>query len=254
MPAVDRVAGSPRARSRVPSPEPRNVKILLVRLRLIGDVVFTTPIPRALKRAFPDSHVAYLVEPQAAPVVAGNPHLDEVIVAPRPQGIGADRGGHQPGAAAAARAVRCRDRPARRTAKLLADAGDRSASADRVRHPGTELDVHAHGGAAACAPPAAFGRQSVGPAGGDRGVAAEADRSPDATPWRWRRDEPADARISARLRGRRHRARARADRRARQRRQSVPAVAGAGVHGARRGARGRLAAAADRVELRAVRP
>ena len=63
------------------------MKILLIRLRLIGDVVFTTPIPRALKRAFPGAHVAYLVEPQAAPVVAGNPHLDEVIVAPRPRGM-----------------------------------------------------------------------------------------------------------------------------------------------------------------------
>lgn len=63
------------------------MKILLIRLRLIGDVVFTTPIPRALKRAFPESHVTYLVEPQAAPVVAGNPHLDEVIVAPRPRGV-----------------------------------------------------------------------------------------------------------------------------------------------------------------------
>jgi lipopolysaccharide heptosyltransferase II len=63
------------------------VKILLIRLRLIGDVVFTTPIPRALKRVFPESRVTYLVEPQAAPVVAGNPHLDEVIVAPRPRGF-----------------------------------------------------------------------------------------------------------------------------------------------------------------------
>jgi lipopolysaccharide heptosyltransferase II len=63
------------------------VKILLIRLRLIGDVVFTTPMPRALKRAFPDSHLAYLVEPEAAPVVAGNRFIDDVIVAPRPGGL-----------------------------------------------------------------------------------------------------------------------------------------------------------------------
>ena len=63
------------------------MKILLIRLRLIGDVVFTTPMPRALKRAFPDSHLAYLVEPEAAPVVAGNRSIDEVIVAPRPGGL-----------------------------------------------------------------------------------------------------------------------------------------------------------------------
>lgn len=63
------------------------MRILLIRLRLIGDVVFTTPIPRALKRAFPDARITYLVEPPAAPVVAGNRHIDEVLVAPRPAGL-----------------------------------------------------------------------------------------------------------------------------------------------------------------------
>ena len=47
------------------------MKILLVRLRLIGDVVFTTPLIRALRRRFPDAHLTYLVEPAAAPVVPG---------------------------------------------------------------------------------------------------------------------------------------------------------------------------------------
>ena len=62
------------------------MKILLIRLRLIGDVVFTTPMLRALKRTYPEGHLAYLVEPPAAPVVTGNPHLDEVIVAPQATG------------------------------------------------------------------------------------------------------------------------------------------------------------------------
>jgi len=63
------------------------LNILLIRLRLIGDVVFTTPIPRALKRAFPAARITYLVEPPAAPVVRGNPHLDEIVVAPRGSGL-----------------------------------------------------------------------------------------------------------------------------------------------------------------------
>jgi heptosyltransferase-1 len=63
------------------------VKILLIRLRLIGDVVFTTPIIRALKRGLPDAHLAYLVERESAPVVEGNPHLDEVIVVRRSRGL-----------------------------------------------------------------------------------------------------------------------------------------------------------------------
>jgi predicted lipopolysaccharide heptosyltransferase III len=61
--------------------------ILLIRLRLVGDVVFTTPALRALRRRFPDARLAYLVEPAAAPVVLGNPHLDEVFIAARSGGL-----------------------------------------------------------------------------------------------------------------------------------------------------------------------
>jgi len=63
------------------------VKILLVRLRLIGDVVFTTPLISALRRHFPDAHLTYVVEPTAAPVVVGNPHLNDVLVIPRRSGV-----------------------------------------------------------------------------------------------------------------------------------------------------------------------
>ena len=62
------------------------MNVLLIRLRLIGDVVFTTPLPRALKRAFPDTRLSYLVEEAAAPVVAHNPHIDELIVIQRVRG------------------------------------------------------------------------------------------------------------------------------------------------------------------------
>jgi lipopolysaccharide heptosyltransferase II len=64
------------------------MRILLVRLRLIGDVVFTTPLIRALRRRYPDAHLTYVVEPAAAPVVQGNPHLTEIIVAPKREGFG----------------------------------------------------------------------------------------------------------------------------------------------------------------------
>ena len=63
------------------------MQILLVRLRLIGDVVFTTPAIRAVRRRFPDARLTYLVEDAAAPVVAGNPHLDDVVIARKSQGI-----------------------------------------------------------------------------------------------------------------------------------------------------------------------
>ena len=63
------------------------MKILLVRLRLIGDVVFTTPLIRAIRRQYPDARLTYLVEPTAAPVVTGNPHLDEVVVIRKRRGF-----------------------------------------------------------------------------------------------------------------------------------------------------------------------
>ena len=48
--------------------------------------MFTTPLIGALKRTYPNAHLSYLVERDAAPVVAGNPHVDDLIV------IGKSRG------------------------------------------------------------------------------------------------------------------------------------------------------------------
>ncbi|MCM3879474.1 MAG: hypothetical protein ND807_05135, partial [Vicinamibacterales bacterium] len=64
------------------------MKILLVRLRLIGDVVFTTPAIRALRRHYPDAYIAYIVEEESALVVLNNPHLSEVIVVKSPRARG----------------------------------------------------------------------------------------------------------------------------------------------------------------------
>jgi heptosyltransferase-1 len=63
------------------------LNILLIRLRLIGDVVFTTPALSALRRRFPDARLTYLVEAPAEPVVRHHPALDEVIVVERPRGL-----------------------------------------------------------------------------------------------------------------------------------------------------------------------
>ena len=56
------------------------MRILLVRPRLIGDVILTTPAIRAIRRRFPDAELLYLVESLAAPVVTGNPHLTDVLI------------------------------------------------------------------------------------------------------------------------------------------------------------------------------
>lgn len=69
------------------SPRP-GPSILIVRLRLVGDVVFTTPIIAALRRRYPDARLVYVVENAAAPIVAGNPHLNDVVIAPHRRGLG----------------------------------------------------------------------------------------------------------------------------------------------------------------------
>jgi len=63
------------------------LRILLLRLREIGDVVFTTPAIRGLREHYPNAHISYVVQPAAAPIVARNPHLDDVIVTQGRHGV-----------------------------------------------------------------------------------------------------------------------------------------------------------------------
>lgn len=61
-------------------------KILVIQLRRIGDVLLTTPAVAALKNRFPSSRIDFLVEPPCDEVLAGNPHLRQVLVY-KPSGI-----------------------------------------------------------------------------------------------------------------------------------------------------------------------
>jgi ADP-heptose:LPS heptosyltransferase len=61
--------------------------ILLIRLRLIGDVVFTTPVIGALRRRYPAARLIYLVEQSASPVVSAHPGLSSVITVRHSRGI-----------------------------------------------------------------------------------------------------------------------------------------------------------------------
>ncbi len=53
-------------------------KILLVRISRLGDLLFTTPSIRALKRIFPDAGFHYLTNRYSAGVVAGNPSIEKI--------------------------------------------------------------------------------------------------------------------------------------------------------------------------------
>ena len=58
-------------------------KVLLVRLRSIGDTVLATPSLFALKRFLPNVTVDILVEDWVAPVLENHPHVDNVVVLER---------------------------------------------------------------------------------------------------------------------------------------------------------------------------
>ncbi|MBK1618140.1 hypothetical protein CKO42_06710 [Lamprobacter modestohalophilus] len=69
-------------RSRSGAEAPR---ILLVRLSAIGDIVFASPLIASARRAYPRAHLAWLVQPECAPLLAQHPDLDEVIEWPMPR-------------------------------------------------------------------------------------------------------------------------------------------------------------------------
>ena len=98
--------------------------VLIVRLGRIGDAVLATPLPREIKRAWPDARVGVLVAAAAGPVFEHNPHVDVIL-----------HDDHGPGTASASFWVRVRDlrrrrfthgimlRTERRSAAMLAAAG-----------------------------------------------------------------------------------------------------------------------------------
>lgn len=57
--------------------------ILIIRLSAIGDVVFASPLIKALRQKYPDAKISWLVEPAAASLLKHNPDLDEVIIWPK---------------------------------------------------------------------------------------------------------------------------------------------------------------------------
>ena len=55
-------------------------KILLIRLRNIGDVLLLVPTLRAFREAFPQAHLAVAVNAGTEEMLTGNPLLDEILV------------------------------------------------------------------------------------------------------------------------------------------------------------------------------
>jgi len=54
-------------------------KILVVRLGAMGDIIHTLPAVASLKRALPQAELTWAIEPRWAPLVEGNPFVDQVF-------------------------------------------------------------------------------------------------------------------------------------------------------------------------------
>lgn len=59
--------------------------ILVIKPSSLGDVVHTLPAVAILKRQWPASRLTWLINPEWAPLLDGNPHVDEVAIFPRGQ-------------------------------------------------------------------------------------------------------------------------------------------------------------------------
>lgn len=74
-------------------PSQLSMNILIVKTSAIGDVTHTLPALNALRKNFPDAHIAWLVEEEAADIVRGHPALDRVLVSRRKYWAREMRGG-----------------------------------------------------------------------------------------------------------------------------------------------------------------
>ncbi len=61
-----------------PPPSPR--RILLLKPCCLGDVVLTTPLLAALRRAYPDAHLTWGISTYSAPVIHNHPMVDTVLL------------------------------------------------------------------------------------------------------------------------------------------------------------------------------
>lgn len=58
-------------------------RILMVRLGAMGDIIHTLPAAASLRASFPNARITWLVEPQWAPLLEGNPSIDGVVMLQR---------------------------------------------------------------------------------------------------------------------------------------------------------------------------
>lgn len=65
---------------------PPPAEVCIVMLSAIGDAVHVLPVANALKRAWPDTRITWIIQPEPLPMVQGHPAIDDFIVFRRTRG------------------------------------------------------------------------------------------------------------------------------------------------------------------------
>src|SRR5215211_384240 len=65
--------------------------ILVIKPSSLGDIVHTLPAVGAIRQANPNAKITWVINPEWAPLLRGNPHIDHVHIFPRGEirGLGA---------------------------------------------------------------------------------------------------------------------------------------------------------------------
>jgi ADP-heptose:LPS heptosyltransferase len=58
-------------------------EILIIKPSSLGDIVHTLPAVALIKKHWPESHLRWVVNPEWAPLLEGNPSVDEIVIFPR---------------------------------------------------------------------------------------------------------------------------------------------------------------------------
>jgi len=58
-------------------------RILILKPSSLGDIVHTLPAMATLRAKFPAAHFTWMVNPEWAPLLEGNPHINEILIFPR---------------------------------------------------------------------------------------------------------------------------------------------------------------------------
>lgn len=66
-----------------PAAAPAVRRLLVLKPSSLGDIVHTLPAVAALRAKFPAAHLTWMINPEWAPLLEGNPHIDDTLIFPR---------------------------------------------------------------------------------------------------------------------------------------------------------------------------